>query len=200
MTSRSRELRTRLLQPIESIPSTVLAGLSPSLERRRASVTAASIRPRTGASSDYVLSSLAAQPYDLIYLMKCIYAQPRETKLGEEGDPRQQALYDRILMPIYDVVLHLCPLFADKMIDNRAKFTVVVRRCVFRAARLFLRLGLTLGLSAHTQLINLARYLAEVFTRPIPNDVVSGKKEMRPTVLLLWNRCSFAVARVPLFV
>ena len=127
MTSHRTNLRVRLLQPIESIPSTVLAGLSPSLERRRASVTAASIRPRTGASSDYVLSSLAAQPYDLIYLMKCIYAQPRETKLGEEGDPRQQALYDRILMPIYDVVLHLCPLFADKMIDNRAKFTVVVR-------------------------------------------------------------------------
>ena len=48
--------------------------------------------------------------------------------MGEEGDQRQQSLYERILLPMYDVIVHLCQFYTDRLIvDNRAKFTVVVR-------------------------------------------------------------------------
>jgi hypothetical protein len=56
-----------------------------------------------------------------------VYAAPRTAKQGDESDPRQQAVFDRVLLPIYDIVLHLCPLYTDRLIDSRAKFVVVVR-------------------------------------------------------------------------
>jgi hypothetical protein len=57
-------------QPLESVPTAYLATLSTTLERRRASVTVGAVRPRTASSGDYVAAALAAEPYDLMYLLK----------------------------------------------------------------------------------------------------------------------------------
>ena len=94
-------------------------------------------------------------PYDLIYLLKwcvstmtnvngqkhrshkrprlgigttllSVYSPPSDIHATDDGTSRHQALYDRITMPVYDILTNLVPFFNGNLI-RRDSVTAVVR-------------------------------------------------------------------------